>query len=64
METDNDAEKEGVHVAEAARDLSATGRTGRRCLRCGGELAIEVRGTSYRVWCRGEGIVLMTSRGI
>jgi hypothetical protein len=52
------------NAERAAEEIERYGVTELRCLACGGELAIENAGSSYRVVCRMEKRVLSTSRGI
>jgi hypothetical protein len=48
----------------AAEDIARDGQTERRCLACGGALAVENVGASYLVRCTKEDRVLLSSRGI
>lgn len=48
----------------AAEELARDGHTARKCLRCGGSLALERVGASYLVRCQQEDRVLLTSRGL
>ena len=64
MKPPAETKEEWRHMNAAVEDYLDAGRTERRCLRCGGELAIEVRGNARRVWCRSENVTLYTLRGI
>lgn len=52
------------HLNAAVEEFLDPGSTQRGCLQCGGELAIEVNGSSCRVWCRAEDVPVYTARGI
>jgi hypothetical protein len=49
----------------ASEELARTGKTTRRCLRCGGELRLIDHGTlsGYEVVCEPEHRVILTARG-
>jgi hypothetical protein len=47
----------------ASEDIARTGTTERRCLRCGGPLVMDRRGTSYAIRCANEQRNLITVRG-
>ena len=56
--------EEEVDNAHAAIEEERTlGRTGRRCLRCGGRLIYEDRGSGYVIRCE-TGDFRITSRGL
>lgn len=48
----------------AAEEITRDGHTARRCLRCGGELALERVGASYLIRCKPENRIILTSRGL
>jgi hypothetical protein len=48
----------------ASEELAYHGKTDVRCLACGGELVVEMFGSSYLVRCKQENRVITTSRGI
>jgi hypothetical protein len=52
------------NALDAAEDFGRYGRTSRVCLTCGGRLAIERVGNSYRILCVSEGRVILASRGL
>lgn len=54
-----------VESAEAAvSDLRIQGFTNRRCLRCGGMLFVDDRGSGYRVYCETKDCLDLAFRGI
>jgi hypothetical protein len=57
-------ERELGHLNAAIEDVIEKGSTQRRCLRCGGELVVELRASACVVWCRAEGAVIYTVRGL
>jgi hypothetical protein len=57
-------EREIDHLNAAVEDAMEKGHTLRRCLRCGGELVVELRASGCVVWCRSEGATVYTLRGL
>lgn len=57
-------EREIDHLNAAVEDAMEKGYTLRRCLRCGGELVVELRASGCVVWCRSEGATIYTLRGL
>jgi hypothetical protein len=57
-------EREIDHLNSAVEDVMEKGSTQRRCLRCGGELVVELLASGCVVWCRSEGTTLYTLRGL
>ncbi len=58
-----DLETEWHNAEQAIQELEETGHTDRRCLRCGGALLLEDRGSAYIIRCERDDVQI-TSRGI
>ena len=56
--------KDGVILLKAAEEIDRYGHTEITCPLCGGELQLDMLGTSYTIRCEREGCAELTSRGI
>ena len=52
------------NAVKAAEELARTGKTDRRCLRCGGRFLYEEYGAGSQLRCEGECGFKLTFRGI
>lgn len=56
--------REIENADDAAEDIVRLGCTSRRCLMCGGELALEQRPGAYLVRCVTEDRIIVAGRGL
>lgn len=52
LEVDREDELENAH--EAVLELRSTGKTERRCLKCGGRFLFYDGGSGFRIWCENN----------
>lgn len=62
IEVDFYAEMENAELAWA--EVEQTGKTARRCLRCGGEYQFQDAGSGYKIQCKTPACFVVTVRGI
>ena len=51
-------------LVKAATDFGNTGKTDKRCSRCGNEILLEMLGTSFEVKCKTPNCIKASFRGI
>lgn len=64
MNDTTNREREFENAEKALEEWEKTGKTDRRCLRCGGEFRFYSAPSGYKVWCKRENCFVMTVRGI
>lgn len=57
-------EAEVENADAAVSELRTQGFTNRRCLRCGGLLHVDDKGSGYRVYCETQDCLDLSFRGI
>ena len=57
-------EDEAMVLYKAMHDYETTGKTDRRCPRCGNTITVEVSGNSARATCDTAGCLSVTRRGL
>ena len=56
--------KEHDLLVKAATDFGNTGKTDKKCPRCGNEIVLEMFGTSYDIKCKTPKCIKASFRGI
>lgn len=64
FEENSFAEMEYENAEKAFEEFQKTGKTDRRCLRCGSKLLFYDGGSGYKIWCDRKDCFQMTARGI